>query len=314
MAFTVVPLHNLTLDAGTSAEFSAGFVFQDLPQWLKDEPILKNLSRHDRKSFLSTTHALVAEYEAAAIGEPDRDWKGQNPKSIQAVKSEAAILANVALWLRQPSTVCYTNVFHATSWPMPGEIQKRHVVQLIERQNPLHCHPNDVQNLVTKSHILKAGQLHATLVAVTRNNPVWEAFRACWAALTMYSADRRYPFLWIGLESLFGSDDTNEIGYKLAQRIAFFIADNPKDARDLFRKVKTCYKMRSTIIHGRWKNDPKIDQVMYDTEAFVRTALLRLMEDPQMIKVFISKHRNEFLEDWVFSRSTERPPFPAGLR
>ena len=108
MAFTVVPLHNLTLDAGTSAEFSAGFVFQDLPQWLKDEPILKNLSRHDRKSFLSTTHALVAEYEAAAIGEPDRDWKGQNPKSIQAVKSEAAILANVALWLRQQYVTRYT--------------------------------------------------------------------------------------------------------------------------------------------------------------------------------------------------------------
>lgn len=74
------------------------------------------------------------------------------------------------------------------------------------------------------------------------DNPVWESLRACWAALTMYSADRRYPFFWIGLESLFGSDETNEIGYKLAQRIAFFIANNPEDARSLFKKVKTCYK------------------------------------------------------------------------
>src|SRR5258707_1270312 len=101
MAFTVVPLHNLALDAGTSAEFGAGFVFQDVPQWLRDEPILKDLSRHDRASFLATKHALVAEYEAAAIGEPDANWKGQNPKSIQEVKAEAAILANIALWLRQ---------------------------------------------------------------------------------------------------------------------------------------------------------------------------------------------------------------------
>ena len=71
--------------------------------------------------------------------------------------------------------------------------------------------------------------------------------------------------------------------------------------------------MRSTIIHGRWKNDPKIDEVMYDTEAIVRTALRRLMDDPQMVKTFVSKHRNEFLEDWVFSRSTDPPPYPAAL-
>ncbi len=43
MAFTVVPLHNLTLDVGTSAEFGAGFVLQDVPQWLRDEPILTDL-------------------------------------------------------------------------------------------------------------------------------------------------------------------------------------------------------------------------------------------------------------------------------
>ena len=313
MAFTVVPLHNLTLDVGTSAEFGAGFVLQDVPQWLRDEPILKDLNRHDREGALAATHALVAEYDAQAIGEPDPTWTGKEPKSIQDVKAEAVILANIALWLRQPSTVCYTNVFHATSWPMPGETQKHHVVQRIERQNTLHCHPRDVANPVTKSHVIKAGQLHAALVTVPRNNPVWESLRASWAALTMYSADRRYPSFWIGLESLFGSDDTNEIGYKLAQRIAFFIAENDKDARDLFKMVKTCYKMRSTIIHGRWKNDPRIDDVMYDTEAIVRTALRRLMDNPQMVKTFVSKHRNEFLEDWVFSRSTDPPPYPAAL-
>jgi hypothetical protein len=69
MALTVVPLHNLTLGSGTSVGFAAGFVFQDLPQWLRKEPILKDLSRHDRESILAATHALVAEYEAQAIGE-----------------------------------------------------------------------------------------------------------------------------------------------------------------------------------------------------------------------------------------------------
>lgn len=52
---------------------------------------------------------------------------------------------------------------------------------------------------------------------------------------------------------------------------------------------------------------------MYDTEALVRIALLRLLDDPKMVKIFVSKHRNEFLEDWVFSHSTDPPPYPAAL-
>ncbi len=120
------------------------------------------------------------------------------------------------------------------------------------------------------------------------------------------------PFFWMALESLFGADDANEIGYKLAQRISFFLADTPEVARDLFRKVKTCYKMRSTIMHGRWKEDPKIDDVMADTEAIIRTALRDLFADPELVKTFISKQRDKFLEEWVFSRKTDPPPYPQG--
>ena len=68
--------------------------------------------------------------------------------------------------------------------------------------------------------------------------------------------------------------------------------------------------MRSIIIHGRWQNDPKIDDVMADTEGIVRTVFRRLLENPEMLGTFISKKRNEFLEEWVFSRSTDPPPFP----
>lgn len=71
MSFTVVPLFNLSLDPGTRAEFGDEFVFQDVPEWLKNEPILKELSRHDRQSISDAKHAFVAEYEAAAIGEAE---------------------------------------------------------------------------------------------------------------------------------------------------------------------------------------------------------------------------------------------------
>jgi hypothetical protein len=159
------------------------------------------------------------------------------------------------------------------------------------------------------NHVVKAGELHAVLSTIPRKNPVWEALRAFWAALTMYPADYRYPFFWMGLEALFGADDNSgEISYKLCQRIAFFLADTPEVARELFRKAKTCYNTRSKIIHGRWKDDPKIDIVMADTEAIARTVMRRLLDNPQMLKTFISKQRDRFLEDWVFSRDTSAAP------
>ena len=52
------------------------------------------------------------------------------------------------------------------------------------------------------------------------------------------------------MESLFGADEPNEISYKLAQRIAFFLAENSADARSVFEKVKSCYTMRSKMRRG----------------------------------------------------------------
>src|SRR5262249_11765678 len=116
--------------------------------------------------------------------------------------------------------------------------------------------------------------------------------------------------IFLGLESLFRAGDTNEIGYKLAQRIAFFLADTPDSARKIFWQVKNCYKTRSTIIHGRWKENPTIDSVMLDTETIVRRVFCRLLDDPEMLRTFISKNRDKFLEEWLFSRSTDPPPYP----
>lgn len=45
-----------------------------------------------------------------------------------------------------------------------------------------------------------------------------------------------------------------------------------------------------------WKDDPKIEAVMADTEGIVRTAFRRLLDDAEMLRTFISKDRNEFLE------------------
>src|ERR1035437_7140071 len=138
MSITIVPLHNLDLPADTRVEFGSGFVLQELPSWVKDEPILKGLSRKDIEGVSAAKLALITEYPASAIGEPDPNWKGKEPRSIQKIKSESAILASIALWLTQPSTVCYTLTFHAISWNVPGEENAQPIIQQSETQTPVY--------------------------------------------------------------------------------------------------------------------------------------------------------------------------------
>jgi len=312
MSFTVVPLHNLQLGKGTRIPFGNGFVLQDVPDWVRNETFLDYLSYWDRESVRDAKHAFVAEYDADSIGEPDPSWKGEKPKTIQDSKTQIALLANLALWLRLPSNVCCTVILHSIPHPIAGTEETRQVVLRSESQTPLFCHPIDLSNVVSAQHVVKAAEIHVVLCGIPRDNAVWVALRALWAALTMYSADIRYSLFWVGLEALFGADDSSgEISYKLAQRISFFLADNPEDARALFRRVKKCYGIRSRIVHGRWENDPAIDAGMADTEAIIRTVVRHLLDSPDLLRTFISKHRDKFLEDWVFSRATDPPPFPA---
>ena len=311
MSFTVAPLHFVELAVGTRIPFGPDFVLQDIPEWLRrDKGIMNDIDLADRQMVSHDRHALVAEYDAEAIGSPDPSWKGTKPKAIQDRKFQAAMLANLALWLRQPSPACFTVCFHAVSWNRPGEPERLPVAQQIHRHTRLFCHPKDQNNPLNPHHIIEAASIYAALAQVPVGNPVWEATRFFWEALTTLRHDFRYASFWVGLESLFGPDDSGETSYKICQRIAFFLGDSPDVARDLYRKAKNCYSTRSKIVHGRWKHDPKMADAMADTESIVRTAFRRLLENPQLLNAFISKKRDVFLEDWVFSRSTDPPPFP----
>ena len=120
MAFTVVPLHNVSLPAGTRIPFGDDLVIQDTPQWVKeDKSFLNYLSHHDKQSVLDSKHAFVAEYEANAIGEPDPEHlvkNGERQRTIQESTTHLAVLGNLAIWLRQPSSLCFTVSLHACMW------------------------------------------------------------------------------------------------------------------------------------------------------------------------------------------------------
>jgi hypothetical protein len=316
MAFTVCPLHNLRdLPPDIHVPFGDDFELRELPHWVKSESMIKNMSWTDQQSLAQDRYAFCSDYEASAMGELDPASTPAEPRSIQKRKFDSLLFANLALWIARPSAVCFTNVFSGLHWGQgqaTRQPQGQPIIQNIERQNPMHCHPADENNSVEAGQVAQAGRLHTVLLTIPKGNTVWQAMRMFWAALSSYAPDIRYSLFWVGLEALFGPDgNTGEITYKLAQRTAFFVSDAPQTAREIFSKAKNCYAMRSKIVHGRWKYDPLIDLTMTDTEMIVRRVCTRLLGDGQMLDTFMSKKRDVFLEEWVFSRSADPPPFPS---
>ena len=310
MSFTIVPLHNLNLPAGTTIPFGK-FTIQDVPEALLSDGILDNLSSHDLASVKRAKHALVSEYEAASFGHPDPEWKGTRPKAIQELRWQSALLANMSMWMVMPSTVCLSVGFHALS-VLAGSDLDQPIFNGIEHEATLFCHERDFPNLPTLGDLKKAARLFETLSTVPRKNSVWPALRAFWAALTSYPADLRYPLFWQGLESLFGSEtDTRGVSKRLRDRISCFLAADARDRQDIHDKVKGCYAARSDIVHGRWEDSHEFHDIhMYTTEAIVRTVIRQMADRPGMLSVFLTAKRDGWLEAWVQSKNLVPPPLP----
>jgi hypothetical protein len=211
-------------------------------------------------------------------------------------------MANLALWLVQPSPVCYTSVLHGLRHQIPPGACRISILQQLETHTPLYCHPDDVEKQPSVEQIQQAGELFNILRSISRGNAVWTAMRSVWAALVTPHRDIRYSLFWIGLEALFGPENSgSEITYKLSQRIAFVTSDEPSHAKERFRVASKCYQTRSQIAHGRWADDPKTNSRMADTEAIIRASMVRILKNQDLRAVFSSKTRDRFLEDMIFS-------------
>jgi hypothetical protein len=309
MSFTVIPIHNLELPAGTRITFGKYFVLQDVPEWvLKDEKIMTDIGRRERQFTEAAKHAWVSEYYANSLGFPDPDWTGPKQRSIQSQRFQFAFLANMAIWLIQPSSVCFTTGFHALTEIEGGRRLEPPFIINTENQGPYWSHPLHEYSDVAPRQMERAAELYALLEVVPRKNAVWAALRAFSAALLSYLPDYRYPLFWQGLESLFTSDTKWwKVTERLRDRISYFLANNDTDQQNLSQTVDDCYAMRSRIIHGRWDEDPEIEARMADTENIVRTVIRHILVKPGMLEPFLSLKRDDFLEAWVQSKSYTPP-------
>src|ERR1017187_4099648 len=120
---------------------------------------------------------------------PDPDWKGREPRSIQELRFQSAMLANMCMWMVMPSKACFTVCFHALTRLDNGQLVDPPMILRADREGPLYCHPKDEHNPVAPNDLIKAAKLFETLSTVPRGNDVWPALRAFWAALASYWAD-----------------------------------------------------------------------------------------------------------------------------
>jgi hypothetical protein len=140
---------------------------------------------------------------------------------------------------------------------------------------------------------------------------MWTAIRAFWQGLTMNTSDLRCALYWLGLEALFGPEgNTGELRYRLSQRIAYFVSDDPNEIKPLATQLRKAYDMRSKVVHGRWGGEPEIDKIILETERIGRRVLLTILRDPNLIRIFSAKGsiRDDYLEDLVFPHGSSGPP------
>jgi hypothetical protein len=289
-----VPIQNVSLEPNQQVAFAGGLVLTNTPAWVLKETMLDSLSEWDRRAVKECSSALVATYDAAALGDPDPTWVGPEPKSIQESKYELCLLANLALWLSRPSPVQFSVVLHAPQFGAEP------IGQRMSRHSPLLCHPQDVDAQLSDDDITLATQLHASLATVARDTSIWTAIRATWSGLQLNVEHVRYVLFWIALEALFGPDDAREMTFRLSQRIALFLGKDRAEARELFAVAKRGYGFRSRVVHGRWREEPDSLARMAEAEDLVRRSFLRILLEKPLMTTFSGKAREPFLDELVF--------------
>ncbi|MBI4467933.1 MAG: hypothetical protein HY650_01280 [Acidobacteria bacterium] len=211
--------------------------------------------------------------------------------------------ANEALWLAQPSNIWFDVVACATQ--VGGAWQQVEYVYA----RPLVAHPRGFPKQQTVETLTEAKAIFSTLLALQggQKGSVAVAVQTLWLALVERWYEMRYALLWIVLESIFGPGSPGETTYRLSQRIAFFLARSSAEAETLFKQVKDAYAIRSRVVHGMRgvkvasrDEQKKFLVSLYEMEAIVRAALLRLHHDPTVLTSLNGNGREQHLDGLLF--------------
>jgi len=281
-------------------EFANGVKLEAVPDWVRTEKALKFLGWSRRESIKKhAVFGFTVEYEAQSLGDPDPDWKGLKPRSIQEKAIEQIQLANLSIWIAKPCKLSYDAILH---FDQPGDPES--IRQAISFMG-LVPHHEDTDNVLSADDFTKATTLHRSIVGLSRNGTLWTAVILLWKALTERFWDSRFLLLWVVLEAIFGPSDARETTFRLSQRVAFFLGNDRKKIIDIFKMTKKGYSWRSKVVHGSRLSklsETESAKILHEVEQLIRKALIAILQNNEFIGKIDGKKREEFLDGLIFDR------------
>ena len=208
----------------------------------------------------------------------------------------------LAFWLVGPTRIYPDHVLHIV---MGGSdwLLVQHLVH-----DPHVALPSDAPTTLDEQRIAHAKRLALAMATIERRSLLDLVQRISMLAIREATWEVRMGILWMAIESLLGSDDPGELTRTLAQRGSVLLETTAESRRARYRAIKSAYKQRSKVVHGRVNetDQEKLTAALSDSEALLRSVLLRVLEDPAMVSTFNSKGRDSWLDGLVLGGSAGR--------
>lgn len=274
--------------------FGQGVSLQPLPDWVRKLNLLRFLSRADRENVAESTFGFLAEYRAESFGHPHPRSSEEYPLSRQTYAANLICLATISVWLIAPSSIG-SNVMLQVA--RPGDEDSTGEVTSCD---PVVVTKQETRHQLTLDELTRARGVFEAITQLERGGTPHTAIQYLGKALIERMWESRYMFHWIVIEALFGPDDGREMTYRLSLRAARFLASTQEERKQLFNAVKEAYGWRSKTVHGAklHKLKPnKSGELMVTLESVIRRSLLRVLENPELTRVFDSKEREAYLDD-----------------
>ncbi|SPP64735.1 HEPN domain-containing protein [Nitrospira lenta] len=223
---------------------------------------------------------------------------GQAPVWSEHDDSEQRIrLAHLAFWLVRPTALTFTTVvvaeMHDIAW----------ITAAIHTYGPTYGSGEAAQSELSSEDLVGVSKTLKALDAVSRGKAIHTAALLITKALSDPTVEFRSLLMWLAMESLFGTSDTGEVTFQLAQRVAFFLESDRSKAKETFKLVKACYDIRSKLVHG-FKvtkiSDQKFNEFTLNSETLLRRSLLTILNDNSTIENIDGAGRDSYLNGLAF--------------
>lgn len=131
-------------------------------------------------------------------------------------------------------------------------------------------------------------------------------FRRWFSAADRINDDDRLIDYWIGLESLFSPDSSQEVKFRASLRIAAYLGNTAAEREQIYQDMRHSYDWRSAVVHGTSSNNQRklakrgtVQVVTAKTRTNLRMALLKLLRSSKPLQIGPPESEIELLRRFI---------------